>query len=81
MIDLVNRERWIIQRTDTNEVFCGVAKHYYFKPIEDIGETCLKTYRSEKQALSAFRSSWSYPTFEVRAIKVKERIIFESECF
>lgn len=74
MIDLVNRERWIIQRVDSGEVFCGVAKNYYFKPIENIGETCLKTYRSEKQALSSFGQSWRNPKFEIKAIKVREKI-------
>lgn len=71
---ITNRERWIIRRKDTGTILCGLARQFHFKPIEEIGETAVKTYRSEKQALSSFGMSWHNANFEVEAVKVKESI-------
>lgn len=51
---------------------CGLARQFHFKPIEEIGNTAIKTYRSEKQALSAFDMSWGHVNFEVEAVRVVE---------
>lgn len=57
---------------------CGLARQFHFKPIEEIGDTAIKTYRSKKQALSAFEMSWRHVNFEVEAVKVIESMeIFE----
>lgn len=40
----------IIVRNGTH-IMCGLAKQYYFKPIDDIGDTQIKTYSSEKRLL------------------------------
>lgn len=69
---LTERTRWLIRRKDTGAIMCGLARQFLFKPIEEIGDTAIKTYRSEKQALSAFEMSWGHVNFEVEAVKVKE---------
>lgn len=72
----IERERWIITRNNRAEIFCGLARNYQFKPVNDIGNTAIKTYRSKNTALSSFESSWYKPDFEVEAVKIKE--IYES---
>ena len=52
----IKRQRWIIVR-DGQEVYCGTAKNYYFKPIEDIGNTAIKTYMSKAVAIASFNAS------------------------
>lgn len=72
----IRRERWVITRNDT-EVFCGLARHYQFKPISDIGDTAVKTYLSESKAIAAFNSSWAYESYDgvkFKAVKVTESI-------
>lgn len=74
----IKRERWIIV-LDNKEVFCGLAKNYWFKPLDNMGNTSIKTYRSEETALSAFKKSWFHPenmiqTGRIRAVKVIESI-------
>lgn len=71
---ITSRERWIIRRKNDGAVFCGLARQFRFKAIGEIGDTAVKTYRSEKQALAAFEASWSHVDFEVEAVKVKESI-------
>ena len=71
----IERERWVIMRNNRTEIFCGLARNYQFKPVDNIGNTAIKTYRSENTALSSFASSWQ-PEFEVEAVKIKE--IYES---
>lgn len=71
---LIERTRWIIRRKDTGAIMCGLARQFQFKTIEEIGDTAIKTYRSEKQALSAFNSSWSHVDFEIEAVKVIENL-------
>ena len=68
----IERERWIIMRNNRTEIFCGLARNYTFKPIDNIGNTAIKTYRSKNTALSSFDSSWYRPDFEVEAVKIKE---------
>lgn len=58
---------------------CGLARQYYFKPIDDIGDTQIKTYSSEKKAIAGFERSWhrkigdEYQVVEVEeVIKVKD---------
>lgn len=72
MMKLTERTRWIIRRKDTGEIMCGLARQFHFKLINEIGDTAIKTYRSKKQALSAFDMSWSHVNFEVEAVKVVE---------
>lgn len=68
----IQRKRWVIMRNNRTEIFCGLARNYQFKPVDDIGNTSIKTYRSEKTALSSFNSSWWRPDFEVEAVEIIE---------
>ena len=72
----IERERWIIMRNNRAEIFCGLARNYQFKPVDDVGNTAIKTYRSKNTALSSFESSWRQPDSGVEAVKIKE--IYES---
>lgn len=59
-------------RNNRTEIFCGLARNYQFKPVDDVGNTSIKTYRSENTALSSFDSSWRKPNFEVEAVEIIE---------
>ena len=74
---IIERERWVIMRNNRTEIFCGLARNYQFKSVNDIGNTAIKTYTSEATALSSFKSSWYGPDFAVEAVRIKE--VFESE--
>lgn len=74
----ISRERWVIIRDDT-DIFCGLARNYEFKPIDNIGNTAIKTYLSKNKAEASFCKSW-YRGEEllkkgsVKAVKVMETI-------
>lgn len=53
----IKRERWVVVLDDT-KIFCGLARHYQFKEIDDIGNTSIKTYLSENKARAGFEASW-----------------------
>lgn len=74
----IERERWVIVKGD--EIFCGLARNYQFKPINDIGNTAIKTYLSKNKAESSFLSSWwdskkLLESGEAKAVKVLESLI------
>ena len=72
----IQRERWVIIR-DGKDIFCGLARQFQFKPINDIGDTAIKTYLSKNKAISAFERSWGFSVSGCEAVKVIESI--ESE--
>ena len=80
---LVKRVRYVIIRNADESIFCGLARHYDFKPIVSIGNTPLKTYLSESKAKAGFLSSWwgskpeDFDNGTYRIVKVSE--ILESE--
>lgn len=53
----ISRERYVVMDRD-GRIFCGLARAYEFKPINDIGNTAFKTYVSEQKAKSSFLNSW-----------------------
>lgn len=53
----IKRERFCIMRRNRTEIWCGLSKQFYFKPIGEIGDTAIKTYRTKAQAESGC-SSW-----------------------
>lgn len=59
----ITRKRFIVMRNNRSEVWCGLSKNFYFKPISEIKDTPIKTYRSQAQA-EAGCSSWDR-NFEV----------------
>ena len=74
----IERERWVIVKS--NEIFCGLARHYQFKPIDDIGNTAIKTYLSKNKAEASFLSSWwnskkLLESGEAKAVKVIESLV------
>ena len=73
----MQRKRWVVIRNG-NEIFCGLATQFTFKPIDNIGDTAVKTYLSKAKAESGFRKSWRLPDRENwKAVEVTETI--ESE--
>lgn len=48
----IKRERWCIMRNNRKEIWCGLSKQFHFKPVGEIGETAIKTYRTAAQALA-----------------------------
>lgn len=71
---IIDRERWIIRRKDTEEIMCGLSKNFQFKQPDLIGDTSIKTYKSESKALAAFEKRFYMHEFEVEALKVRESL-------
>ena len=53
----ITRKRFIVMRNNRSEVWCGLSKNFFFKPISEVKDTPIKTYRSQAQA-KAGCSSW-----------------------
>ena len=68
----IERRRWVIMRNNRTEIFCGLARNYQFKKVDDIGNTAIKNYLSKNKALSAFDNSWIKPDFDVEAVEIIE---------
>lgn len=74
----IKRKRYVIVK-DNKYIFCGLARNYQFKSIDDIGDTAVKTYLSEKKARASFISSWRraeelIESGSVRFVEVMESI-------
>ena len=48
----IERKRYVVMRNNRSEIWCGLAKHFDFRPIEQVKDVSVKTYRSESQARS-----------------------------
>lgn len=59
----IERKRYVVMRRNRTEVWCGLSKHFSFRPITEVKDISVKTYRSEAQARSGC-SSWDR-NFEV----------------
>lgn len=69
------RKRWVILRNGGKEIFCGLARNYQFKAIQDIGDTAIKTYLSRNKAIASFEASWdSFDDDFYKAVEVVETI-------
>lgn len=77
---MLKRARYIVMRND-GAVFCGLARSYQFKLMDDLGDTAIKTYLSDKKAKSSFLSSWydaepeDFDTGKYRVMKVYEVLV------
>jgi hypothetical protein len=77
---MLKRARYIVMRND-GAVFCGLARSYQFKLMDDLGDTAIKTYLSDKKAKSSFLSSWEnaesedFDTGKYRVMKVYEVLV------
>ena len=69
----IERRRYVVMRKNRTEVWCGLANHFSFRPIADIKDVSVKTYRSEAQAYSGC-SSWDRDFEVVPAIETIETI-------
>ena len=54
----IERKRYVVMTSDRKKIFCGLARHYELKDVDEIGDTPIKTYMSENKARSSFVSSW-----------------------
>lgn len=70
----IQRRRYVITRNNNTEIFCGLARMYHFKKINEVGDTPIKTYSSEKKAKASFESSWSWIDFKYNVLEVVETI-------
>lgn len=52
----IQRKRYIVMRRNRTEVWCGLAKHFSFRPVSEVKDVSVKTYRSEAQAKSGCSS-------------------------
>ena len=69
----IRRKRWVIMRNNCTEIFCGLARSFNFKPVDNIGNTAIKTYLSKNKALARFESSWDgTPDFKFEAVEITE---------
>ena len=59
----IERQRFVVMRNNRTEIWCGLAQHYHFVKVDELGDTAIKTYRTRKQAESGC-SSWDR-NFEV----------------
>lgn len=55
---MIKRIRYVVVRTKDEAVFCGLARHYQFKTLDELGDTEIKTYMSEAKAKASFLNSW-----------------------
>ena len=70
----IERKRYIVTRNNRKEIFCGLARHYQFKIIDDIGDTSIKTYVSKNKARQSFRRSWYNLNEEIEILPINEII-------
>jgi hypothetical protein len=70
-----SRERWVVFRKSDNKIFCGSARNYEWRALDDIGNARIVTYMSEKKAISSAATSYGYTKEQVRAEKVQEMYV------
>lgn len=46
----IQRKRYIVMRKNRTQVWCGLAKNFSFRNVDEIKDVSVKTYRSEAQA-------------------------------
>lgn len=79
----IKRTRYVVVREileGRTEMFCGLARNYEFKSIENIGNTSIKTYSSQNKAKSSVISSWcgtktGFENGTYKVVKVVETIV------
>jgi hypothetical protein len=70
-----SRERWVVFRESDNKIFCGSARNYEWRDLNDIGNARIATYMSEKKAISGAAVSYGYTPDQVRAERVHEMLV------
>lgn len=71
----IARERWVIVRGGT-DILCGYPRDLDFKPINNVGDAVIKTYRTREKAIISFNKVWfeDYDDSTYKAVKVTESI-------
>ena len=69
----IERKRYVVMRKNRTEIWFGLSKNFYFKPVNEVGETAVKTYRTENQAKSGC-SSWDREFEVVPVIETIETV-------
>lgn len=59
----IERKRYVVMRSNRTEIWCGLARNFYFKKVDEIGDSPIKTYLSDSKARNSC-SSWD-TNFEV----------------
>lgn len=67
----IERKRYVVMRNSRTEIWCGLSKNFSFRPLTEVKDVAVKTYRSEAQARSGC-SSWDRDFEVVPAIEVIE---------
>lgn len=70
-----SRERWVVFRELDNKIFCGSARNYEWRDLNEVGNARIATYMSEKKAISSAMASYGYTQEQVRAEKVYEMLV------
>jgi hypothetical protein len=70
-----SRDRWVVFRVADDKIFCGSARNYEWRAVEDIGNARIATYMSEKKAISSATASYGYTPEQVRAERVHEMLV------
>ena len=68
----IERIRFIVRRTRDYAIMCGLARDFKFKKEQEIGNTAIKTYLSEKKAYAAAKSAFGYEDHEVYVERIHE---------
>lgn len=80
------RERYVILNKE-NKIFCGLARQFHFKKLDEIDDTPIKTYSSYEKARASFIRSWSgvddknFFTLGYHIEQVQESVISKSFYF
>lgn len=53
----IQRKRYVVMRRNRTEIWCGLSKNFSFRPVSEVKDVSVKTYRSENQAVAGC-SSW-----------------------
>ena len=53
----IQRKRYVVMRNNRTEIWCGLSKNFSFRPVSEVKDVSVKTYRSKAQAESGC-SSW-----------------------
>ena len=48
----IERKRYVVMRNNRTEIWCGLSKNFYFKKVNEIGDSPVKSYLSESKAKS-----------------------------
>ena len=66
---MIYRQSNVVMRRNQTEIWCGLSKYLSFRPIAEVKDVSVKTYRSEAQARSGC-SSWDRDFEVVPVIEV-----------